>query len=192
MLSLHTWAAFLALISPFFTSLNPFEEFFRPLQPHSTSHNWGIWMKIPGTISALPVIENAVMRNKPCTRNQFASEWVTKISRGLSRINKFSGNLNSLSIFTLNIKQFLWKYHILPTLIWTALVLLRSKKRPWKVYSPEQNSAFCNSFSSSKPTCVQLPFEILRLPKTKKGAAKIESFFKRPDTGTGRILGNIL
>ena len=116
----------------------------------------------------------------------FQTNWISR------RINEFSDNLNSLSIFTLNTKQFLWKYHILPTLIWTALVLLRSKKRPWKVYSPEQNSAFCNSFSSSKPTCVQLPFEILRLPKTKKGAAKIESFFKRPDTGTGRILGNIL
>ena len=31
-----------------------------------------------------------------------------------------------LSIFSLNIKQFPWKYHILPALIWTALVLLRS------------------------------------------------------------------
>ena len=82
MLSPHTWAAFLPLISPSFTSLNPFGEFFRPLQPHSTSHNWGICMRIPGTISAL-VIENAVTRNKPCTRNQFASEWVKKISKGM-------------------------------------------------------------------------------------------------------------
>ena len=86
MLSPHTWAAFLALISPSFTSLNPLGEFFRPLQPHSTSHNWGICMRIPGTISAL-VMENAVTRNKPCTRNQFASEWVKKISKGLSTEN---------------------------------------------------------------------------------------------------------
>ena len=33
--------AFLALIPPSFTSLNPFVTFFRPLQPHSSSHNWG-------------------------------------------------------------------------------------------------------------------------------------------------------
>ena len=32
---------FLALIPPSFTSLNPFVTFFRPLQPHSSSHNWG-------------------------------------------------------------------------------------------------------------------------------------------------------
>ena len=34
-------------------------------------------------------------------------------------------------------QQFLWKYQILPTLIWTALVLLRSKR------APGQNGAFC-------------------------------------------------
>ena len=33
--------AFLALIPPYFTSLNPFVTFFRPLQPYSSSHNWG-------------------------------------------------------------------------------------------------------------------------------------------------------
>ena len=32
---------FLALIPPSFTSLNPFVTFFRPLQPPSSSHNWG-------------------------------------------------------------------------------------------------------------------------------------------------------
>ena len=32
--------AFIALIPPSFTSLKPFETFFRPLQPHSCSHNW--------------------------------------------------------------------------------------------------------------------------------------------------------
>ena len=31
-------------------------------------------------------------------------------------INLLIENMTSLSIFTLNIKQFLWKYHILPTL----------------------------------------------------------------------------
>ena len=33
--------AFLALIPPSFTSLNPFVTIFRPLQPHSSSHNCG-------------------------------------------------------------------------------------------------------------------------------------------------------
>ena len=46
-----------------------------------------------------------------------------------SRINKLSKNLTSLSIFSLNIKQFLWKYNILATLFWAALILLRSKQR---------------------------------------------------------------
>ena len=32
--------AFLALIPPSFTSLKPFVTFFRPLQPHSSSHKW--------------------------------------------------------------------------------------------------------------------------------------------------------
>ena len=41
MLSPHNKPAFLALISSSFTSLNPFVTFFRPLQPHSSSHNWG-------------------------------------------------------------------------------------------------------------------------------------------------------
>ena len=41
MLSPHNKPAFLALIPPSFTSLNPFVTFFRPLQPHSSSHNWG-------------------------------------------------------------------------------------------------------------------------------------------------------
>ena len=40
MLSPHNKPAFLALIPPSFTSLNPFVTFFRPLQPHSSSHNW--------------------------------------------------------------------------------------------------------------------------------------------------------
>ena len=48
-----------------------------------------------------------------------------RISR---RINKLSENLTSWSIFTLNIKQSFWKYHILPTLFWAALILLRSKQ----------------------------------------------------------------
>ena len=72
-----------------------------------------------------------------------------RISR---RINKLSENLTAfLSIFTLNIKPFLWKYHILPTLFWAALILLRSKQRkywPWNVYSPEPNGVFCNCFAS--------------------------------------------
>ena len=47
------------------------------------------------------------------------------------RIDKFCENLSSLNIFALNIKQLLWKYHILPTHFGTALVLLRSKKRKY-------------------------------------------------------------
>ena len=38
----HIWTVFLALIPLSFTCLNPFGEFFRPLKPHSTSHNWEI------------------------------------------------------------------------------------------------------------------------------------------------------
>ena len=49
-----------------------------------------------------------------------------RISR---RTNKLSENLTSLSIFSLKIKQFLWKYHTLPSLLWPALILLRSKQR---------------------------------------------------------------
>ena len=41
MLSPHNKPAFLALIPPSFTSLNPFVTFFRPLQPHSSNHKWG-------------------------------------------------------------------------------------------------------------------------------------------------------
>ena len=73
---------------------------------------------------------------------------INRISR---RINKLSENMTSLSIFTLKIKQFLWKYHTLPDLFWAALILLRSKQRkyePWKVDSPEQNGVFCDCFAS--------------------------------------------
>ena len=41
MLRPHNKPAFLALIPPSFTSLNPFVTFFRPLQPHSSSHKRG-------------------------------------------------------------------------------------------------------------------------------------------------------
>ena len=41
MLRPHNKPAFLALIPPSFTSLNPFVTFFRPLQPQSSSHKWG-------------------------------------------------------------------------------------------------------------------------------------------------------
>ena len=37
-----------------------------------------------------------------------------RTNRISKRINKLSENLTVLSIFTLTIKQFLWKYHILP------------------------------------------------------------------------------
>ena len=77
----------------------------------------------------------------------FQTNWISR------RIDKFCENLSSLNIFTLNIKQFLWKYHILPTHLWIVLVLLCSKQRkyyPWNVYSPGQNGAFCTCFASCK------------------------------------------
>ena len=158
-------------------------------------------MRIPGSTTTLSAIcRNVFTRNKPCARNQVASEWVKKISlrgwvelhftttsyilsfnysyryeinlirimytanssilyskektvrilgtltsiltkcfwaplfqtnRIWRRINKVSENLFSLNIFTLNIKPFLWKYHMLPTLFRAALILLRSKKRKY-------------------------------------------------------------
>ena len=65
MLSPHNQPAFLALIPPSVTSLNPFVTFFRPLQPHSSSHNWGKYENSRF---------NSDTRNKPCTRNQVAFE----------------------------------------------------------------------------------------------------------------------
>ena len=69
---------------PSFTSLNLLETFFRSLQPHSSSHNWGKYenSRFNSDASGLYIeLENAVTRltrNKPCTRNQVASEWVKK------------------------------------------------------------------------------------------------------------------
>ena len=83
MLSPRIWPAFLELIPPSFASLNPCETFFRPLQPHSSSHdNWGKYenSRFNSDASGYIELENAVTRNKPCTRNQVASEWVKKIS----------------------------------------------------------------------------------------------------------------
>ena len=65
----HLGCRFVALIPPSFTSLNPFEKFFRPLQPQP------ICMRIPGSTSRFRLyIENAVTRNNPCIGNQFASQ----------------------------------------------------------------------------------------------------------------------
>ena len=72
--------AFLALIPPSFPSLKPFETFFRPLQPHFSSHNWGKYENSRFNSDAFGYIENAVTRNKGRTWNQVASEWVKKIS----------------------------------------------------------------------------------------------------------------
>ena len=81
MLSPHNKPAFLALIPPSFTSLNLFVTFFRPLQPHSSIHNWERMRILRVQLRRFRLyIENAVTRNKPCTRNQVASEWVKKIS----------------------------------------------------------------------------------------------------------------
>ena len=93
----------------------------------STSHNWGICMRIPGTISAL-VIENAVTRNKPCTRNQFASEWVKKISKGLSTENYIIQII--LYILSFN---YCYRYEInLPWIMNAAnSLILHSKEKKW-------------------------------------------------------------
>ena len=75
MLSPHNKPAFLALIPPSFTSLNPFATFFRLLQTHSSSHKWGKYENSRCQLRRFQLhIENAVTRNKPCTRNQVASE----------------------------------------------------------------------------------------------------------------------
>ena len=64
------------LIPPTFTSLNPVVTFFRPLQPHSSSHNWG---KYENSRFDSNDFGYAVTRNKRRTRNQVASEWVKKM-----------------------------------------------------------------------------------------------------------------
>ena len=68
--------AFLALIPPSFKSLNPFVAFSRLLQPHFSSHNWGKYenSRFNSCRRFQLYIENAVTRNKPCTRNQVDSE----------------------------------------------------------------------------------------------------------------------
>ena len=90
-------------------------------------------------------------------------------------------------------QQFLWKYQILPTLILTALVSLRSKR------APGQNGAFCNCFSSCKPAqTLNFKFEMFIFHskyfvyrKLKSALQKLSFCFKWPDTDTCRILGNI-
>ena len=68
-------------IPPSFTSLNPLEMFFRPFQPHSSSHNRGKYenSRFNSDASGYIELENAVARNNPYTRNQVAPEWVKKI-----------------------------------------------------------------------------------------------------------------
>ena len=110
-----------------------------------------------------------------------------RISR---RINKLSENLTSLSIFTLKIKQFLWKYHTLPSLFWAALILLRSKQRkyqPWKVYSPEQNGVLCDCFASFQITflkaeMVSFHSKYFVYRELKRAPQKFSFCFKCPDT----------
>ena len=84
MLIPHNKPAFLALIPPSFTSLNPFVTFFRLLQPPSSSPNWGKYdnsrFKSDVFSSFRLHVENAVTRNKPCTRSLVPSAWVKKFS----------------------------------------------------------------------------------------------------------------
>ena len=69
MLSPHNEAAFLALIPPSFTSLNPFVIFFRPLQPHSSSHKYES-MRIPGSTQTLSVIYRKCCHAKQAVRTK--------------------------------------------------------------------------------------------------------------------------
>ena len=63
--------AFLTLIPPSFTYLNPFVTFFRLSQPHSSSHSWG---KYEHSRFNSDTIGYAVTRNKRRKRNQVTSE----------------------------------------------------------------------------------------------------------------------
>ena len=166
-------------------------------------------MRIPGSTPTLPVIYRNYGHSKKALHTKSSRLWTSEenfqkeLSRALTsmltecfwpplfqtnwisrRTNKSSEKLTSLSTFTLNIKQFLWKYHILPTLFRTALGLLRSKQRKcyrWKVYSPispELNGAFCNCFA----TCKLAQTFILKL--------KCSAFIRntsRPEKGTSKI-----
>ena len=57
-------------------------DVFQTVQPYSSSHNWGKYenSRFNSDASGYIELKNAVTRNKPCTRNQVASEWVKKIS----------------------------------------------------------------------------------------------------------------
>ena len=121
-------------------------------------------------------------------------------NRIFRRINKLSENLTSLYKYlhfknkTVSLKI---SHITLPFLRSTNL--LRSKQRkyqPWKVYSPEQNGVLCDCFASfqiAKTFILKLSFEILRLPRTEKGASKIQFLFQvsrcwyHPDTGEHNV-----
>ena len=81
---------FLALIPPF-SSLTPFEKFFRPLQPDSSSHNWGICMRIPSSTSTLPVIYGRCSHRKQAVHTKSIDLWMSEenFHEELSRITLY-------------------------------------------------------------------------------------------------------
>ena len=66
--------AFLALIPPSFTSLNPFVTFFRPLQPHSSSHNWGKYENARFNSDAFGYIQKMQSRETKSSRLRMSEE----------------------------------------------------------------------------------------------------------------------
>ena len=78
----HLGCRFLALILSSFTSLNPFEKFFRPLQPQP------ICMRIPGSTSRFRLyIENAVAKQAVYRKSIRLGMSEENFHMELSRIN---------------------------------------------------------------------------------------------------------
>ena len=79
MLSPHNKPAFLALIPPSFTSLNLFVTFFRPLQPHSSIHNWGKYENSAGSAPTLPVIYRKCSHAKQAVHTKSSRLWMSRL-----------------------------------------------------------------------------------------------------------------
>ena len=119
-----------------------------------------------------------------------------RISR---RINKLSENLTSLSIFTLKIKQFLWTNHTLPSLFWAALI--NSVNISYEKFTHLNRTASSSTVSQAfkSPKLSSLKAEMFSFHskyfvyrELKRAPQKWSFCFKCQDTGTVRILGNIL
>ena len=80
MFSCHIWPAFLTLIPPSLTCRNPFETFFRPLQPHSSSHNWGKYENSRCNSDPSGYLWKMQSREQAVHTKWSRLEWVKKIS----------------------------------------------------------------------------------------------------------------